>query len=140
MIGVVSLVAEAAAAAAVFWHGGTPLRRAPAPRRSRRTSAVTAAATAIATMTCARSQIATTAAPTPATRASTVISSSPPNVCVTTSAMSMTGASRSTTDWTCGGSERRPISTGPAALKAMVATPTTATTIQALLTTRAIQR
>jgi hypothetical protein len=27
VIGVVSLVAEVAAAAAVFWHGGTPLRR-----------------------------------------------------------------------------------------------------------------
>jgi hypothetical protein len=27
VIGLVSLVAEAAAAAAVFWHGGTPLRR-----------------------------------------------------------------------------------------------------------------
>jgi hypothetical protein len=27
VIGLVSLAAEAAAAAAVFWHGGTPLRR-----------------------------------------------------------------------------------------------------------------
>jgi hypothetical protein len=27
VIGIASLVAEAAAAAAVFWHGGPPLRR-----------------------------------------------------------------------------------------------------------------
>jgi hypothetical protein len=27
VIGLVSVVAEAAAALAVFWHGGTPLRR-----------------------------------------------------------------------------------------------------------------
>jgi len=27
LIGLASLVAQAAAAAAVFWHGGTPMRR-----------------------------------------------------------------------------------------------------------------
>ena len=59
--------------------GGRLLARrhtAPAPVEgytASRTSAVTSAAMAIATMMCARSQIATTAAPTPTTRASTSI-------------------------------------------------------------------
>ncbi len=132
LIGLVSVLPEAAAAAAVFWRAH-PARLAdergqPRSRPRRAPSPAT---------TCTRNTTAMAPAATPGTRASTVTSPFPPKVCVTTSAVSITGARSSTAGLNSRGQATPPMKTGPAALKRAVTTPTSTTTIQAPLTSGA---
>src|SRR6266542_3188162 len=113
-------------------------RRSPSRWRlyaSTRASAVAAAASTTTSASGTRAAIATAPAPTPASRASSTSSLSPPTVWVTTSAARSTGASSVTAPASDPGSRRRPSSTGPVALSATVAAPTTRTTTQTALTT-----